>query len=89
MRVLVTAFDRRTARRVAHERYPLRTKSKTTVDNYVTSQGDDVTVGIFGQELGGRSFDRIVIAEQKKMPEPYGTYLIFRLAMGGRFERHD
>jgi len=89
VRILVTAKDRQVARDTAEMLFPRDVEAIGTMDRYSTTLGDEVTVAIFGGDLAGRTFDRIVVAQQKHLPAGYGDYLAWRLATGGRFDRHD
>jgi len=89
MNILVVARDRQVARGVADMRYPRDVEAIGTKDRFTTTLGDEVTVGIFGENQQGRSFDRIVVAQQKHLSEAYSNHLTFRLVGGGRFERVD
>lgn len=86
MRILVTAKDRKVARETAERLFPPMTRTK--VDQYRCDEGP-VLVGIFGEDLKGQQFDRIVVAQQKHLSEVYSAYLVARIAVGGRFDRAD
>jgi len=86
MRWLFVARDRKTAEVHALEWFPRATGPKR--DQRV--QGDNtIDIAIFGQDLQGRSYDRICVAQQKHLPPAYSTHLQFRLRVGGRFEKLD
>jgi hypothetical protein len=89
MNILVTAKDRQVARNAAHSRFERDQEAIGTQDRYTTHLGDEITVGIFGQEHAGQTFSRIYIAQQKHLPAAYSQYLTFHIVPGGRFERID
>ena len=89
MRVLVIAQDPKVSRRVAEELFPRDSSNPGTVREWTTADGSRIQAGRFGQDLTGRLFDRVVVAQQDKLPASYSRYLEFRLVPGGRFDRHD
>lgn len=86
MKWLFIARDRTQAEVHAYEWFPAA--QRVTRDRW--KHGDThIDIAIFGADLCGRQYDRILVAQQKHLPAAYSGYLMFRLKSGGRFERLD